>query len=245
MIKHLFLLILFCGSAQAQNMRNPNAPLNPTVFNYLSQDYGLAGPVMKTVTTTTTDDGTDVNTVIFDEKGKLVSDDSEYEPLKMEYAENEIIVKTKNGNRHHLVQNGNIVKTTYEDGAFKEYKYDSNNNLTEIIYNGTDYSEKVIFKYDDQNRVIEKTSYWDDKFQNTIDYRYFGETDDLQVEQSDKEDSTRRATYYYSNGAYQNVYHDVLGQKSMSNVKYDKYGNWISYSDERFGGEVTREIIYF
>ncbi len=245
MIKHLFLLFLICGSVQAQNKRNPNAPQNPTALNYWSQDFGLAGNVKQSVTTTVSDDGTSVETYLFDEQGRLISSDSEYEPLELQYADNEINVKINNGNRKCFLKDGNIVKSTHEDGAVKEYKYDSNNNLTEILYNGSDYTEKVVFKYDAQNRVIAKTSYWNNDFQNTIEYRYFGESDNLQVEQSDKEDSTRRATYYYSNGAYQNVYHDVLGQKSMSNVKYDKFGNWISYSDNRFGGEVTREITYF
>ncbi len=245
MIKYLFLLLLFCGSVQAQNKHHPNAPQNPTALNFWSQDFGFAGSVKKSVTTTVSDDGTSVETYLFDEQGRLISSDSEYEPLEIQYSENEILVKTNNGNRKYHLKDGNIVKTTYEDDAVKEYKYDNNNNLTEIIYNGSDYTEKVVFKYDEQNRVIEKTSYWNDDFQNTINYRYYGEPDDLQVEQSDKEDSTRRATYYYSNGAYQNVYHAVLGQRSMSNVKYDDQGNWISYTDERFGGEVTREISYF
>jgi len=245
MIKHLFILFLFCSVLQAQNKRNPNAPQNPTALNYLSQDFGLAGKVKKSVTTTVSDDGTSVVTYLFDNQGRLISSDSEYEPLEIEYAENEIIVKANNGNRKYHLKDGNIVKTTYEDDAVKKYKYDENRNLTEILYNGGDYSEKELFTYDDQGRTIQKASYWNDDLQSTLDYRYYGDVSNLEVEQSDKNDSTRRATYYYSNGAYQNVYHAALGQRSMSNVKYYDQGNWISYNDERFAGQVTRKITYF
>jgi len=213
-------------------------PSTPIPLKYTLQHFNLKGPVKEC------DDTFSVTT--FNEQGKLVNEKSTYglDDTYIYDAGGELIKIESDLFGIELVKNvirdaGNRVIESSSKSSGNKFHYDSDGNFFEDYDIDANYVSERHF-YDKLARVIKSEFYYPAINESAIkNYSYKMDGDFLVVDSHYKSSNTEKepSTYssYYKNGNY-------YGPTKNNNLEYDKYGNPLSYIDDK--GNVSTAIKY-
>lgn len=226
-----YLLLLITTFVTAQYKFNPKAPLNDIPLKYTTQQLNLYGDIKKIE-----DRGLYDNNYHFNSKNLLIRkiDNSTYSMFgNFEYTYNQkgqvaTSKSSKNFNTLNYSYNnlGFIEKITHNDlhNTIETFTYNNQRLLIEHTSKNNKINKVTNYKYDDEDRVIEKTHFRNNKLERKTTYKYTLINGILKIKWS-------YATYYESEltSTYINYFKANGTAYDISNY-YDKYGNIIKSS---------------
>jgi hypothetical protein len=233
----VFFILLFSFSSIAQyNVDINEAPSTPIPIKYTLEHFNLKGAVKEF------DDTISVYT--FNEDGKLISEKSIYgTDNKYIYDNNGELMRIEPLGvgiiRNIIRDGGNRVIESSSNRVGDKFMYDSKGNYFEK-YNIYDKMVTERHFYDPAGRILKSEFFFpiiNTSSVKTYSYKKDGDFIRVNTEyvSSNKEKPPTINSLYYKNGNY-------YGNSKNDNLKYDSYGNPLSYLDEN--GNISSQIKY-